>query len=406
MSLSRAKNDKISIGQVVEMPIYTKPLKFSVDGMDFLRNGFIETNSANYSTEGGVFPKDIVVGNIIDNNQNVLPVSNANGYGGFAYNGILLAFRGAGRIARSVDKGVTWSEVFTGGLTATQSFRDAVYNPVSNKIVAVGDVGTIVTSSDNGLTWSTVSSGTSQVLSSIIVLNNGNVIVGGAGGVVLRSTDSSVTAFTSLTTGTGTRQIAYDPTSNLVIDVTSTLNYRYSTNNGDSYTTINVNMSLPLPNSTATGACFAFGRFYIFFTPILRDGSSAIAYSFSNAANPLADIKFHYADIFESTVISVNTTGNAAWVDEDGKCILVSFTGGLYATATDDGDFRLGKAYTNNTSNATSKFIYDSTDNVAFTPSGTSNRRLYIGENFIVNGAGMPSSPNTDRTTVNYVRIK
>jgi photosystem II stability/assembly factor-like uncharacterized protein len=92
-----------------------------------------------------------------------------------------------GTILRTTD-GNTWTQIGSG--TTADLYGTAVLDLTN--IYAAGEAGTILKSTDAGLTWSERPSGATQTLRAIsISKNNGNIVIAvGLGGTVLRSTDA------------------------------------------------------------------------------------------------------------------------------------------------------------------------------------------------------------------------
>lgn len=95
--------------------------------------------------------------------------------------GFMIAVGEGGAIIRSTDGGATWNPRPSG---TTQTLRAVSYNCA---VLAVGDAGTLLKSTDNGPTWCQLDAGTSVDLFTASVFDPSYYLVGGRGGLVLRT---------------------------------------------------------------------------------------------------------------------------------------------------------------------------------------------------------------------------
>jgi photosystem II stability/assembly factor-like uncharacterized protein len=89
----------------------------------------------------------------------------------------------------SLDARAQWSSVSSG---TTNNLR-GIYLLDSGTAYAVGDSGTILKSTDAGLTWSALTSGTTKALYDVYFFNDTEGVAVGDSGVILRTTDGGAT---------------------------------------------------------------------------------------------------------------------------------------------------------------------------------------------------------------------
>jgi photosystem II stability/assembly factor-like uncharacterized protein len=101
--------------------------------------------------------------------------------------GWIFAFGEAGTILRSTDQGATWTAIASGTAATLHAASTSKQN--SNWMLAVGEGGTVLKSTDAGSTWCHLNAGTSVDLFAVEAASNSEYLVGGAGGLLLRTTN-------------------------------------------------------------------------------------------------------------------------------------------------------------------------------------------------------------------------
>ena len=199
--------------------------------------------------ERGV-PEYIAVGQggkvLITNNptgtwyEKTTPISDnlrAVAYDGTTY----VAVGAAGKIITS-QNGNTWVSQTSG---VTNVLRDIIYNDDYDAFIAVGTGGKILKSTDSGVTWTELEGGTSKTLASI-TWSEGRTIINGADGYVLLSDDGGTTWETNTLTNEVTTDRNQDAADLLLANkklLAAQGLFNYLNNGGSSHTVPTGNMA-------------------------------------------------------------------------------------------------------------------------------------------------------------------
>jgi photosystem II stability/assembly factor-like uncharacterized protein len=127
------------------------------------------------STDGGVTWKPLRTG------------TDKDLFGSFADRDLVFLVGQDGVLLRSADEGVTWSAVASG---TQKELRRMLRSPGGDGLVCFGAYGSMLHSDDRGLTWRVIATQTDGALrKGVVDLERNEIFVAGSRGVILRSRD-------------------------------------------------------------------------------------------------------------------------------------------------------------------------------------------------------------------------